>query len=195
MITYLKRRFSSSDLQGEPADKREQEGLPSFLRFGSTAGQSTTAATATGVGQITQPTSMQRQPNQTFQTSALQQQYPQRTQDQSSTATQQVYGNQTPGSTMSGTAAPVPEGPGRMPPKGRGTYPSAPSSPTRNYGSTGAGMGSFMGPMGSITGHISSTIMRGFSTAASTAQSMATGKSGKERQKVLLVIDDSQTDW
>ncbi|THD29022.1 Synapsin IIa [Fasciola hepatica] len=196
MITYLKRRFSSGDLQGEAADKREQEGLPSFLRFGSTTGP--TATTTTGTGQVPRPPS-QQQPNQTFQTSAIQQQYPYRVQDQSSTGMQPVYDTQTSGTAVSGTAAPVGDGPSQLSQRGRGTYPSAPSSPTRTYGSTGTGMGSgvgsFMGPMGSITGHISSTIMRGFSTAASTAQSMATGKSARERQKVLLVIDDSQTDW
>ena len=31
MFGYLKRRFSSGDLQDEAADQREQEGLPSFL--------------------------------------------------------------------------------------------------------------------------------------------------------------------
>ncbi|VDP80727.1 unnamed protein product [Echinostoma caproni] len=197
MITYLKRRFSSGDLQGEAADKREQEGLPSFLRFGSTT------TTTAGVSQVQQQQLQQQQPpqqpNQTFQTSALQQQYPYCPQDSTSTGMSQGYVAQTAGAVVPGTGGATADGPSRMPMRGRGAYPSAPSSPTRSYGSaaagTGSGMGSFMGPMGSITGQISSTIMRGFSTAASTAQSMATGKSTKDRQKVLLVIDDSQTDW
>ncbi|KAG5450037.1 Synapsin [Clonorchis sinensis] len=183
MITFLKRRFSSGDLQGEAADKREQEGLPSFLRFGTTA-----------------PSGPQAQPNQTFQSNSIQQQTPYRTPDQSvpaagppTNAVSQIppatnrpsQGQYTRTGTTDESSTNVA--------RGRGAYPSAPTSPTRSYG----GSGSFMGPMSNITGHISSTIMRGFSTAASTAHSMAAGRSTstKEKQKVLLVIDDSQTDW
>ncbi|KAF8566136.1 hypothetical protein P879_09027 [Paragonimus westermani] len=182
MITFLKRRFSSGDLQGELADKREQEGFPSFIRFGST--------TATS-GQSNQP-------SQTHQTNSIQQQqqqHPYRHQDSQSTyggsASSQTYPQTTNAQERSQARAADEATVGVR--KGHGTYPSAPTSPTRNYGGSGA----FMGPMGSITGQISSTIMRGFSSAASTAQNITSGKitSTKERYKVLLVIDDSQTDW
>nr|QQY02450.1 synapsin [Cryptocotyle lingua] len=180
MITYLKRRFSSGDLQGEAADKREQEGLPSFLRFGGTA-----------------PSGPQTQPNQTFQSNSIQQQTPSRPQDQpipSSSTTQSAMSQPLPGSNRPGHGQYVrtgttDESTTNMA-RGRGAYPSAPTSPSKSYG----GSSSFMGPMSNITGQISNTILRGFSSAASTAQSMTTGRP-KEKQKVLLVIDDSQTDW
>ncbi|TGZ61548.1 hypothetical protein CRM22_007953, partial [Opisthorchis felineus] len=183
MITFLKRRFSSGDLQGEAADKREQEGLSSFLRFGTAA-----------------PSGPQAQPNQTFQSNSIQQQTPYRTPDQSvpaagplTNAVSQIPpGTNRPGQGQSTRTGTTDESSTNVA-RGRGAYPSAPTSPARSYG----GSGSFMGPMSNITGHISSTIMRGFSTAASTAHSMAAGRSTstKEKQKVLLVIDDSQIDW
>lgn len=183
MITYLKRRFSSGDLQGEAADKREQEGLPSFLRFGGTA--------ASGP---------QTQTNQTFQHNSIQQQTSYRTLDQpvpTTGTTPSALSQIPPATNRSNQGSFVRTGTtdesNTNIARGRGTYPSAPTSPTKSYG----GSSSFIGPMSNITGHISSTIMRGFSTAASTAQSMAAGRPTltKDKQKLLLVIDDSQTDW
>ncbi|KAF6770098.1 hypothetical protein AHF37_11791 [Paragonimus kellicotti] len=182
MITFLKRRFSSGDLQGELADKREHEGFPSFIRFGST----------------TTTSGQSNQPSQTYQanlTQQQQQQHPYKHQDSQST-----YGGSVSSQTYSQTATAQERSQAKATDEatvgvrtGHGTYPSAPTSPTRTY----TGSSAFMGPMGSITGQISSTIMRGFSSAASTAQNITSGKitSTKEKQKVLLVIDDSQTDW
>lgn len=52
MFTYLKRRFSSGDLQGELEDQRQQEGLPGFLNFNSnqpqTSGQPPKPPNSTG---------------------------------------------------------------------------------------------------------------------------------------------------
>nr|CAH8856993.1 unnamed protein product [Trichobilharzia regenti] len=195
MITYLKRRFSSGDLQGELADKRMQEGLPSFLRFGS----------STQPGQMYQ---QYQQPGSNIQPGGQQgvQGYSNQPQDFSSARPVNYDMRQVPpaagvadhmtgvyGGTATATAGTTGgsnyiHGPiGR----GRGAYPSAPTSPARSVG-LGA---SFMGPMGSLTGQISNTIMRGFNTAASTAQNISGKISSKEHQKILLVIDDTQTDW
>ncbi|CAH8601309.1 unnamed protein product [Schistosoma rodhaini] len=183
MITYLKRRFSSGDLQGELADKRMQEGLPSFLRFGS----------STQSGQSHQQYHQQSSNIQTTEHS-----YSNQPQDFSSTGPANYdmrYGSTAPtmaeqfSSSQTATTAAnhIPGSVGR----GRGAYPSAPTSPTR-----GMGLGaSLMGPMGSLTGQISNTLMRSFNTAASTAQNISGKISSKEHQKILLVIDDTQTDW
>lgn len=183
MITYLKRRFSSGDLQGELADKRMQEGLPSFLRFGSTT-------------QSGQPVQQYQQQSHNIQTTG--QSYSTQPQDFSSTrpSNQNIrYGMTSPSmadhisgsQTASTEANHIAGSVGR----GRGAYPSAPTSPTRN---TGLGA-SLMGPMGNLTGQISNTLMRGFNTAASTAHNISEKISLREHQKILLVIDDTQTDW
>ncbi|CAI2730097.1 unnamed protein product [Schistosoma spindalis] len=183
MITYLKRRFSSGDLQGELADKRMQEGLPSFLRFGST----------TQSGQSYQ---QYQQQSSNIQTTG--QGYSNQPQDFSSTGPANYdmrYGSTAPtmaeqfsnSQTVTTIANHTPVSVGR----GRGAYPSAPTSPTRSMG-LGA---SLMGPMGSLTGQISNTLMRSFNTAASTAQNISGKMSSKDHQKILLVIDDTQTDW
>ncbi|CAH8548021.1 unnamed protein product [Schistosoma mattheei] len=183
MITYLKRRFSSGDLQGELADKRMQEGLPSFLRFGSTtqSGQSyqqyqqqSSNIQTTGQGYSNQP--------QDFSSTGPAN-YDMRYGSTAPTMAEQFSSSQTATTTANHTPGSV----GR----GRGAYPSAPTSPTR-----GMGLGaSLMGPMGSLTGQISNTLMRSFNTAASTAQNISGKMSSKDHQKILLVIDDTQTDW
>ncbi|CAH8545178.1 unnamed protein product [Dicrocoelium dendriticum] len=182
MITYLKRRFSSGDLQGEAADKREHEGLPGFLRFGNTA--QTPAA----------PANPSHQPS-----SVHSQQYPQRWQDSHVGNLQQQRGAEPMltgqyASDSSHTSTVEAKKEARVMFRGKhDQYPSAPASPSRGHGMSA----SFMGPVSNITGQISNTIMGGFSHITSNPSGPTTSKTStnKERQKVLLVIDDSQTDW
>ncbi|CAH8581664.1 unnamed protein product [Heterobilharzia americana] len=187
MITYLKRRFSSGDLQGELADKRMQEGLPSFLRFGSST-------------QAEQPHQQYSQHNSNIHPGGQGVQiYANQPQDANSVrplnydskhvSATGVF-DHTAGAHAS-TATTTPNYIHGSMGRGRGAYPSAPTSPTRSTGLSA----SLMGPMGSLTGQISNTIMRGFNTAASTAQNISGKISSKDHQKILLVIDDTQTDW
>ncbi|VEL34864.1 unnamed protein product [Protopolystoma xenopodis] len=247
MFTYLQRRFSSGDLQGELADKREQEGFPGFLNFTQTLKSATVGAASSGAPvarpQATGVNTQAFGPGQVpanrsgCQAAGTYNQHHRYTggssateKDAAAAAAGGGFGFSSVGGVAGNTgssAAGAIASSGTMF-KGRGAYPSAPSSPTRTLhpamqsmdlsrdgaGATPAGIGmadkaggnptsggraaSFMsmGPMGSITGSISSTITRGIFSAASTAQGMATGKSyNKDKCKILLVIDEPHTDW
>ncbi|KAL3307361.1 synaptotagmin C2 domain protein, Syn1 [Cichlidogyrus casuarinus] len=179
MFGYLKRRFSSGDLQGELADKREQEGLPGFITNIAANGQQAFAKVSHFTSQQSAGRPEQVAAGSSFQT-------PQHTSNYQRNMTMD-QGKVTGGSKV---------------------YPSAPASPTRGQIS-GFPMAHHNAPQnqplphqhsaaeGGFMGGIGGSITRGIFSAASTVRDKAAQVSGHSRDRCLaiLVIEDSSTDW
>lgn len=169
MLTYLKRRFSSSDLQGEFGDgplqqtQQQQPSGGSYYQHGQTKpmGPPGTRPPPDQYGGLQQQ--QQPQPGMSI-----------------GSGMDRINNTQIPGRV------------GNVPPtRGRGAYPSAPSSPTRSSGNI-----LNMGLVGSITGQLSKTRnLFSTETLSTLAGEAKASMQFRDKSKILLVIDDSSNDW